>query len=403
MGPGLLIAGAPPLRPFAPRNRQGLPGSWVNPPARSPCSSTPDEPERQAVTASRCCRRFCAHDAGLLHDKISGLDHTAPTLAVYASQPGSPQDHARLASGGWPAFAGQDCLPARVHVRRFPCLPSFPLSLLHFLLLQASLAHARPLLKPLPPSGRAGGDSIKRSRRGARRAHHARRAARRVTRRAPLQQRRGGGGWRDGRPPVVPSSRPACSAALQARRPAGRASKRRRRDDAAAPILARAAASWRPPFCRSRRAAGWTGPCHRSWRVLQTRARPGARRTQSTMAVRRDRCSRSWAVSSGRDARPPPEATAASGLAAGVLAAVPVSTPDDRPVWRAASSVAAAPWQKPSWSSWRSYTGAPGAASVLEPQSDGASPAARPVACTRARSRRSGMPGLPFQGLSLGS
>ena len=43
---------------------------------------------------------------------LSGLHHTACTLAVYASQCGSPRHHARLASGCRPRFAGRDWLPA---------------------------------------------------------------------------------------------------------------------------------------------------------------------------------------------------------------------------------------------------------------------------------------------------
>ena len=43
---------------------------------------------------------------------ISGLNRTARSLAVYASQPGSPRHHARLASGCWPSSAGRGWLPA---------------------------------------------------------------------------------------------------------------------------------------------------------------------------------------------------------------------------------------------------------------------------------------------------
>ncbi len=46
---------------------------------------------------------------------LSRLNHTAYWLAVYASQPGLPRDHARLASGWWLAFAGRDWLPAGSH------------------------------------------------------------------------------------------------------------------------------------------------------------------------------------------------------------------------------------------------------------------------------------------------
>ncbi len=43
---------------------------------------------------------------------ISGLNHTAYMLAVYASQPGLPHVHARLASGWWPASTEREWLPA---------------------------------------------------------------------------------------------------------------------------------------------------------------------------------------------------------------------------------------------------------------------------------------------------
>jgi len=42
---------------------------------------------------------------------ISGLNHTACTLAVYASQITVTRIHARLASGWWPTFARWDWLP----------------------------------------------------------------------------------------------------------------------------------------------------------------------------------------------------------------------------------------------------------------------------------------------------
>ena len=102
-------------------------------PALRPRTSQSARPVRRSGAADAF-----AHYAGLLGHKISGLSHTAHAFAVYASQAGLPRRHARLASGWWPAFARQDWLPAGVHVRRFPCVPSFPVSPLHFLLLQAS-------------------------------------------------------------------------------------------------------------------------------------------------------------------------------------------------------------------------------------------------------------------------
>ena len=40
--------------------------------------------------------------------ELSRLYHAACTLSVYASQPGSPPDHATLDSGWWPTLTGQD-------------------------------------------------------------------------------------------------------------------------------------------------------------------------------------------------------------------------------------------------------------------------------------------------------
>ena len=53
---------------------------------------------------------------------ISRLNHAACTLSVYASQPGSPPDHATLDSGRWPALTGQDFhLLGRVEGFRHVC------------------------------------------------------------------------------------------------------------------------------------------------------------------------------------------------------------------------------------------------------------------------------------------
>ncbi len=49
--------------------------------------------------------------------KLSRLNHTACTLAVYASQPGLPLRHARLASGWGPAFPGRASHPRGPSVR----------------------------------------------------------------------------------------------------------------------------------------------------------------------------------------------------------------------------------------------------------------------------------------------
>ena len=44
------------------------------------------------------------------------------SFAVYASQPGSPRDHARLATGWWLASTGRDWLPAGLLCRFRLCL-----------------------------------------------------------------------------------------------------------------------------------------------------------------------------------------------------------------------------------------------------------------------------------------
>jgi hypothetical protein len=57
---------------------------------------------------------------------ISGLNHTAHSLAVYASQGGLPHRRARLASGGWPALPGGVGYPLGSN-ERFQVIPSsFP-------------------------------------------------------------------------------------------------------------------------------------------------------------------------------------------------------------------------------------------------------------------------------------
>ena len=53
--------------------------------------------------------------------RLSRLHHAACMLAVYASQPGLPSVHARLASGWWPTLAGRDSNPLGPYVRFQPC------------------------------------------------------------------------------------------------------------------------------------------------------------------------------------------------------------------------------------------------------------------------------------------
>jgi len=91
---------------------------------------------------------------------ISRLHRAACMLAVYASQPRSPSDHARLASGWWPTLAGRDSNPLGPGVKFQP----YPL---HGILLTQALPGAPkhesqqarriepdPLMAPVRDSGK---------------------------------------------------------------------------------------------------------------------------------------------------------------------------------------------------------------------------------------------------------
>ena len=89
------------------QRRQDLLGSWKTPmpacPALRPRQDLHARPLRRLGVAFRQYATATAPAFGL-----SRLNHAAYELAVYASQHGSPRNHARLASGRWPTFAGQD-------------------------------------------------------------------------------------------------------------------------------------------------------------------------------------------------------------------------------------------------------------------------------------------------------
>src|SRR4051812_38011156 len=114
-----------------PRRWRGLPGSWRTP-VSVPCSSTP----AGSRTPGHCgvaMRPSVNCTTSAPASRISGLNRTARSLAVYASQPGSPRHHARLAPGRWPGSTGRGWLPAGSQRKVSAC--GFPLS-------QAFLAHA---------------------------------------------------------------------------------------------------------------------------------------------------------------------------------------------------------------------------------------------------------------------
>ena len=85
--------------------KRDLPGSWATL-ACMPRSQTPADRRTQA-TAGPAMWSSIFVTTSTPHRVLSGLYHAACTLSVYASQPGSPPDHAILDSGWWPALTGQ--------------------------------------------------------------------------------------------------------------------------------------------------------------------------------------------------------------------------------------------------------------------------------------------------------
>src|SRR5215471_6341320 len=77
----------------------GPPRFLEDPVVNMPCSPTPVGPPRSAATALRCCLPPNGKRRPPRQILISGLNHTACPLAVYASQGGLLHRHARLASG----------------------------------------------------------------------------------------------------------------------------------------------------------------------------------------------------------------------------------------------------------------------------------------------------------------
>jgi hypothetical protein len=105
-----------PSPPRCRRKRQGLPGSWGTPlctcPALRPRRNPAVRPFRLSGAAFHALK-----GVGFRNHKVSGLHHTACELPVYASQPGSPRNHARLSSGCWPALPGGVACPLGPNAR----------------------------------------------------------------------------------------------------------------------------------------------------------------------------------------------------------------------------------------------------------------------------------------------
>jgi len=76
------------------------------PPVSMPCSSTPVGPVMPGQLSTPVLPSGFTTPSAPTTMGLSRLNDTACSLAVYASQHGSPRDHARLASGCWPALPG---------------------------------------------------------------------------------------------------------------------------------------------------------------------------------------------------------------------------------------------------------------------------------------------------------
>ena len=104
-GPGVYCAGCP--IPALNVETTGLPRFLGNPGVGVPCSSTPTGPAGPGLYSPTDAAFRSHKGVGSRDGKIiSGLNHTAHPLAVYASQPGLLPNHARLASGCWPTLPG---------------------------------------------------------------------------------------------------------------------------------------------------------------------------------------------------------------------------------------------------------------------------------------------------------
>ena len=86
--------------------------------------SDPDRISVQCRLAPRCCLPPL-EQRRLLHCTLSGLNHTACRLPVYASQDGLPHLHATLGSGCWPAWPGWIDYPPGPY-EKFPEQSLFP-------------------------------------------------------------------------------------------------------------------------------------------------------------------------------------------------------------------------------------------------------------------------------------
>src|SRR6266516_3765905 len=96
-------------RPLVPVQRAETAGPrrfLGNPIADMPCSSTPVGPRRQAISAPRCCLPPFVTTSAPTMCTLTGLNHTACPLAVYASSSQLPATTQDSLLGCWPALPG---------------------------------------------------------------------------------------------------------------------------------------------------------------------------------------------------------------------------------------------------------------------------------------------------------
>jgi len=103
--PGVFVAGGP-FRLLRVET-SGPPRFLGNPGVSMPRSSTPVGPADPADLGTLMRPSELTTSSAPTSMSLSGLYHAACPLAVYASQHGSPRDHARLASGGRPPWPGR--------------------------------------------------------------------------------------------------------------------------------------------------------------------------------------------------------------------------------------------------------------------------------------------------------
>lgn len=164
-----ILLGPEACSPGAPAGRLGD-GRISQVPGESSCAfALPSDPGRASVP--RLLRYFGTAPAPMTTKAsalmiISGLDFTAFALAVYASQPGSPRLHARLASGWWLASTGRDLDPQdssvgfRHRLHDFPLTQALPgATSVHLLIARRTFsvqyAITRTCIRPRPCRGSA--------------------------------------------------------------------------------------------------------------------------------------------------------------------------------------------------------------------------------------------------------